>query len=348
MGVKLEAEGGTAIREEIPVLDLGLFLAGEEGAAERLAVDLRYAQENIGFYFVANHGVDMDLIRRGYAELERFFALPDEVKLALRSSATRPGYVPPKSTIYVTSPVNQNTKADLNEVLRYVNERPDDHPGRVAERRFHGPNPWPENLLGFKETIKACHQALVTLGRRMLPIYALALDKPADFFDSMFDDPLWTTRNSHYPVMEAEENQFGISPHQDHGFMTLLPLSEVPGLEIRTRAGNWINADHMGSDDIIINTGEFLNRWTNGRFLASPHRVNSPKTDRYSMALFFNPSPDTVAAPLDTCVSADNPAKFEPISIYDYMCWYVDRNYPPEAGGKNDENTEENIVNAAE
>ena len=52
------------------------------------------------------------------------------------------------------------------------------------------------------------------------------------------------------------------------------------------------------------------------------------------MALFFNPSPDTIAEPLDTCVGPDNPAKFEPISIYDYMCWYVDRNYPPEAGGK--------------
>ncbi len=334
MSVQLEVEGDTAVREEIPVLDLGPFLAGEAGAAERLAEELRYAQENIGFYFVKNHGVPMDLIHRGYAELERFFALPDEEKLALRATATRPGYVPPKSTVYVTSPVAKNTKADLNEVLRYVNERPDDHPGRIAGRRFHGPNPWPENLPGFKETIKECHHALASLGRRLLPIYALALDKPADFFEPFFDDPLWTTRNSHYPVMEAEEGQYGISPHQDHGFMTLLPLSDVPGLEIRTRAGNWINADHMGEDAIIVNTGEFLNRWTNGRFLASPHRVNPPKIDRYSMALFFNPSPDTIADPLDTCVSPDNPAKFEPISIYDYMCWYVDRNYPPEAGGK--------------
>ena len=335
MEVETEAgEGSAQVTEEIPVLDLGPFLAGEAGAAERLAGELRYAQENIGFYFVVNHGVPMDLIRRGYAELERVFALPEEEKLKLRATDTRPGYVPPNSTVYVTSPVNKNTKGDLNEVLRYVNERTPDHPGRQAGRRFHGPNPWPENLPGFKETIKACHHALASLGRRMLPLYALALDKPADFFEPFFDDPLWTTRNSHYPVMEAEENQYGISPHQDHGFMTLLPLSDVPGLEIRTRAGNWINADHMIDGAIIINTGEFLNRWTNGRFLASPHRVIPPKTDRYSMALFFNPSPDTIAEPLDTCVGPDNPPKFEPISIYDYMCWYVDKNYPPSAGGK--------------
>lgn len=339
MGVQMEVEteageGSAQVTEEIPVLDLDPFLAGEAGAAERLAGELRYAQENIGFYFVVNHGVPMDLIRRGYAELERVFALPEEEKLKLRATDTRPGYVPPNSTVYVTSPVNKNTKGDLNEVLRYVNERTPDHPGRQAGRRFHGPNPWPENLPGFKETIKECHHALASLGRRMLPLYALALDKPADFFEPFFDDPLWTTRNSHYPVMEAEENQYGISPHQDHGFMTLLPLSDVPGLEIRTRAGNWINADHMIDGAIIINTGEFLNRWTNGRFLASPHRVIPPKTDRYSMALFFNPSPDTIAEPLDTCVGPDNPPRFEPISIYDYMCWYVDKNYPPSAGGK--------------
>ena len=24
----------------------------------------------------------------------------------------------------------------------------------------------------------------------------------------------------------------------------------------------------------------------------------------------------------------------KPVSIYDYMCWYVDKNYPPSAGGK--------------
>ena len=336
MSVQLEVEiepGGEKKTEEIPVLDLGPYVAGEKGAAERLAVELRYAQENIGFYFVTNHGVPMDLISRGYDQLKKVFALPLEEKLKLKATNTRPGYVPPKSVVYVTSPINENTKPDLNEVLRYVNERAPDHPGRIAGRRFHGPNPWPENLPGFKETIKECHEALASLGRRMLPIYALALDKPADFFDSMFDDPLWTTRNSHYPVMEAEENQYGISPHQDHGFMTLLPLSDVPGLEIRTRAGNWINADHMPEDAVIINTGEFLNRWTNGRFLASPHRVIPPKRDRYSMALFFNPSPDTIADPLDTCVSEDNPARFEPVSIYDYLIWYNEKNYSPIAGG---------------
>jgi len=90
MTVELAA-GATGYAEEIPVLDLEPFLAGEVGAAERLASELRFTQENIGFYFVINHGVDMTLIRNGYDQLAKFFALPMEEKLKLRASRTRAG-----------------------------------------------------------------------------------------------------------------------------------------------------------------------------------------------------------------------------------------------------------------
>ena len=74
MGVSLQSENNEQVKEEIPVLDLGPFFSGEAGAAEKLAAELCYAQENIGFYFVTNHGVPMDLIRRGYDQLVKVFA----------------------------------------------------------------------------------------------------------------------------------------------------------------------------------------------------------------------------------------------------------------------------------
>ncbi len=86
--------------EEIPILDLAPFLAGEDGALERLAAELRYAQENVGFYFIINHGVPRELLSRTNDNLVRFFALPDETKRSF------PNYVPPLSTIYVSSTVN--------------------------------------------------------------------------------------------------------------------------------------------------------------------------------------------------------------------------------------------------
>ena len=109
-------------------------------------------------------------------------------------------------------------------------------------------------------------------------------------------------------------------------------MSDVTGLEILSPQGEWISATPV-KNGIIVNTGEFLNRWSNGRFLATPHRVVPPKKDRYSMAMFFNPNPDALAVPLESCVSPENPAVFEPVTMIDYMGWYIDNNYKREAGG---------------
>jgi isopenicillin N synthase-like dioxygenase len=60
----VEESGVTYVRregalEEIPVLDLGPYFAGEAGAREKLVSELRHAQEHIGFYYIVNHGVPL-------------------------------------------------------------------------------------------------------------------------------------------------------------------------------------------------------------------------------------------------------------------------------------------------
>ena len=313
--------------EEIPVLDLALYLAGAPGAREALAAELRHAQENIGFYYIVNHGIPQRVFDDTFAALKRFFALPDAAKLALKIDDDMIGYVPPKSTIYETSTVNRNTKKDLNETLLINRERLADDPVFRMRRRFTASNKWPAGLPGFRETMVAYQRAMEPLGRRLLPLYALALDKPADFFAPYFDDEAHIiSRNSHYPPVDVEDNQFGHAPHCDHGFLTLLPVHEVPGLEILTQSGRWIPAPHIPGA-ILVNTGEFLNRWTNGRFIATPHRVMTPKTDRYAITFFFNPRDDALATPLDTCVGPANPARYEPMAFIDYFAYYTQGNY---------------------
>ena len=317
----------------LPLLDLGAYLAGSERAADELARRLRETQENLGFYAVVNHGVPSDVIRRAYAELAAFFALPLAEKLRLKIDDKMVGYIPPRSTMYVSATVHRNTKRDLNETLTLARERPADDPAIRAGMRFVGPNQWPVGRPQFRAAMLAYQDALAQLGYAMLPLYARALDLAPDFFAPYFTEPLWWTRNSHYAPHEPEENQFGIAPHCDHSFITLLPISDVAGLEVMWPDGVWSPVDPVPGG-IVINTGEFLARWTNGCLLASPHRVVVPERDRYSMALFFNPNPETVAAPLPTCVSPKRPARYEPISMLDYMSWYMDTNYRREGGGQ--------------
>ena len=325
-------------KDEIPIIDVGPYMAGHSGAAEEAAELLRWVQEEIGFYYLVNHGVDEELIQAALGQLKAFYDLPMEEKLKLKVDERSTGYVPIKSTVYVTSDVADNTRKDLNEDISIVRERPANHPGIQEGRRFTGPNKWrPKDLLPhFKSTMLTYYQVMEDLGRSLLPLYALALDLTPDYFDELFTDPNWLTRNVHYPPEEPGEDQFGIAPHTDHGFITLLPISKVPGLEVKSQDGGWIKAKYI-ENAMVVNSGDFLAKWTNGQFLATPHRVLAPATNRYISALFYNPNWDVRCDALPTCVDAKNPAHEDGTTMLEHLCNYVDSNYTQSAGGTQDD-----------
>lgn len=319
----------------IPVLDFAKYVNGNSSEKEVFASDLKWIQEKIGFYYLVNHGVDEVLISAAIKQIEKLHSLPIEEKLKLKVDENAAGYVPIKSTMYVTSDVAKNDKYDLNENYRIIRDRESDHPSILAGHRYTGPNKWPNSKLlpSFKKTMLEFFSAMETLGYSLLPLYASALGLRADYFDKYFTDPMWFTRNVHYPAVKGEENQYGIAPHSDHGFITLLPVSKVSGLEVKTQEGSWITGEYI-PNAICVNSGDFMKKWTNGRFIATPHRVLPPKQERYISAFFFNPNWDVMSAPLPGCQNEQNPLKYEITSFYDHLCNYIDRNYSISSGGK--------------
>ena len=98
---------------EIPVLDLGPYMAGENGALEELGVQVRNIQETIGFWAVINHGVAWKKLEETYKQLKQFFALSDNEKRRYLINELSIGYVPPKSTKYITSIINEKSFSQL-------------------------------------------------------------------------------------------------------------------------------------------------------------------------------------------------------------------------------------------
>ena len=301
---------------QFPVLDLEPYFSGAPGAAARLADELRHAQEDVGFYCIVNHGVARATIPDAFAAIAEFFALPPGEKLKVRARNNMLGYLPVESTVYRTSKYNENTEKDMNETILLVRE---DNPERDV-------SDWPANPPGFRAALTRYQNEMEALALRLVPLYALALGLGRDFFDEAFREPGFVCRCSRYPKVDLAPNQFGIAPHCDAGFLTLLPLSDVPGLEIYTTDDTWIPVPIIDCA-ILVNTGEFLNRWTNGRFRATPHRVGQVARERYTLTFFFNPSDDTVAGDIPTCVGPDNPSRFEPITLGEYREWYVKENF---------------------
>ncbi len=93
-----------------------------------------------------------------------------------------------------------------------------------------------------------------------------------------FVESQFNLRLSHYPPVTADANQFGIAPHSDANFMTFLAQSDVPGLQVRSVDGTWLDMPYIPGS-FAVNAGDTLHRWSNGRFLSTPHRALPPTSD---------------------------------------------------------------------
>ena len=267
------------------------------------------------------------MIERTFAEARRFHDLPMAAKMALRMNEHNNGYMAMGRYAVWTSDVNDNTKPDLNEAFFTKRERPADDPLVRAGRRFAGPNRWPDGLPGFRDAVLAYTDAVDAMARRLLPACAVALDLPPTYFDAAFAESQFSFRLSHYPPAEADANQYGIAPHTDANFLTFLAQTEVPGLQVRTPAGTWVDVPYVPGS-FAVNSGDTMTRWTNGRFKSTPHRAVPPVgRHRYAIPYFLGPHLDTVIACLPTCQSPDNPARHAPITYGEYLHWWYDANY---------------------
>ena len=164
---------------------------------------------------------------------------------------------------------------------------------------------------------------------RMLPPFAVALGLTENFFAPFFaDEAHAVVRFLHYPPQDtSEDNTFGQAPHTDNSFMTALARTEVPGLAVRLPSGEWFIPPVIPGT-FLINLGNIMRRWSNDRFLSTPHGVlNESGTDRYSIAYFYSPDPATVIECVPTCVSAENPVRYPPAVYRDLVLEFYRANY---------------------
>ena len=71
----------------------------------------------------------------------------------------------------------------------------------------------------------------------------------------------------------------------------------------------------------VVNVGDLLERWSNGRFRSTPHRViNSSGRERLSLVLAYDPNYETRLAPEAFCGPGERP-KAGPVTCGDYLMW---------------------------
>ena len=320
---------------EIPTIDIGgLFSDRPTAAAEAIAAEVRAACLGTGFFYLAGHGVPEDLIAEVFQANRAFHARPLEEKLEIKLNNWHRGYEPfATSTLVSSARFSPAQSANQLESFFLRHEVSPADPGYQV-KELMGPNQWPDDPV-FQDAVARYDAAVRELGLRLLPVFSIAAGERPDFFESYFDPPSTALRMIHYPPAPpaGPDDLFGIHPHTDYGFFTILAQDDVGGLEIQRVDGSWIETPYIPGS-FVLNIGDILARWTNAVFNSSPHRVinKSRHRDRYSVGMFFDPNIEAVIRCLDGFADATTPAKFEPIRYGDYFGLRLDSNFPDRVG----------------
>lgn len=279
--------------QTIPVLHLNQFHAPDGAGRQQFVQALGQALETLGFFALADHGIDPDLIHHAYAATAAVFALPAAVKgryenLALHGQR---GF-----TRFGREHAKDSPHPDLKEFW---------HIGRATAQPA---NLWPVEVPAFAQHLSALFDQLETCAQTLLRACALYLGLPeTGLSDGVVDGPT-LLRVIHYPPVPpaAPATSLRAAPHEDINLITLLCEATAPGLELLQGDGTWLPIAALPGQ-IIVDTGDMLQNLTNGRLKSTTHRVVNPGNDRdrrFSLPFFVHPRPEIDLTPLPICVQA--------------------------------------------
>lgn len=314
---------------KIPVIDIAPLLSGTPEQAHAVAGALGRACREVGFFYVAGHGIPPELRARVFDTSRAFFSGPPSIKepAAFSGPSGNRGYIRLGGEA-----LDPTRPSDLKEAFNIGLELAPDDPELVAGARFRAANLWPD-LPGFRKTMLDYFDRVWRLGRDLHRGFALDLGLEPDFFESSLDRPIATLRLLHYPPVTTppSEGQLGAGVHTDYGNVTLLATDAVGGLMVQDRSGRWLEAPVI-PDTFVCNIGDCLMRWSNDVYVSTPHKVVSPPgADRYSVAFFLDPNPDAIVACLPSCIGPDRPAKYGPITGGDFLLSRLEPTYASKA-----------------
>jgi isopenicillin N synthase-like dioxygenase len=317
------------VARDIPVIDVEPAFRAAAGGMETAAARMREAGERVGFFYVTGHGVPEPVIEDAFAASREFHAMPMEDKLALKLNQNNIGYLPVNESIQRASTVHKATRPNFNESFFISHDRDSDHPDVVAGTPLRGANQWPAGRERMRAAMVRYFKTMEALGERLLPVLARSLDLAPGFFAPHFaDEAHINLRFLHYPPQETDDpEQFGQGPHTDNSFITFLAREDTPGLAVRLPSGDWVSPPLIPGT-FLVNLGNVMRRWSNDRFLSTPHGVvNDSGRDRYSIAFFYSPNITARIECLPTCTGPDAPPRYEPALYGDLVKAFYSANY---------------------
>jgi len=301
----------------IPVVDLSLFLNGNNTDKQTFVQELGKAYEDVGFVAVKNHGIPDDLIAGLYQHVQQFYQLPSATKSKYehKELAGQRGY-----TSFGKEHAKGFDAPDLKEFFQY---------GQTVEDGDALKTEYPANVVvkevsEFTPTLYNAYRHFEKSGKALLQAIALYLGLDEHYFDSYVHNGNSILRAIHYPPIQGEPaSAIRAEQHEDINLITLLVGASADGLQILTRQNEWVGVTSL-PDQIVVNVGDMLQRLTNNKLRSTTHRVVNPPrelwgTSRYSIPFFLHPKGSMNLACLEDCVTNDHPKMYEDATAGEYL-----------------------------
>lgn len=301
----------------VPSVDLTDFISGDPVRKQKFISEIGKAFEEIGFVALSGHFLSEELVDNLYAEIKKFFELPQEIKNSyeIEGIGGQRGY-----TSFGKEHAKGRKEGDLKEFWhfgQYVEDDPKlekEYPNNVIVKEL------PEfNAIG-KETYKMLEKT----AQYVLRALALHLDLQEHYFDEFIKNGNSILRPIHYPpIKEEPKNAVRAAAHGDINLITLLMGAHGRGLQVMNHKGEWIDAIAM-PDQLMINVGDMLSRLTNNKLKSTIHQVvNPPKelwgTSRYSIPFFMHPVSHMPLNCLENCIDEEHPKGFDDITAGEFL-----------------------------
>ena len=281
--------------ESIPVIDIDALVNDQPEAERRVAEAISRAANEVGFFYVKNHGIPQPLIDAAFAVSRHFFQQELDRKNSVKVTAKKRGYIAP-----YTGTMRNSTTTDFRETFLWGRDFAADTLRELEHVPLIGANQWPAFLPEMQPVLNRYFEACITVGRRILGAFAIAMDIEREYFSACFDKCIARGSALYYPPQPRDlgDRQFGIGAHTDWGVLTLLYQDDVGGLQVLSGDGEWVTA-HPIPGTFVVNVGDCLEQWTNRRLLSNEHRVvNSSDRYRQAIAMFVDPNFDTPIVPV--------------------------------------------------
>jgi isopenicillin N synthase-like dioxygenase len=174
-----------------------------------------------------------------------------------------------------------------------------------------------------------------TLIHHLLDALSLALNVSTPGLSLTHASSLFQLRLLHYPPLTATDLRDGrrgrIGAHSDFGTLTLLFQDSVGGLQVERPGETGVFVDVAPVEGtVLVNVGDLMARWSNGRWKSTVHRVGLPAggaegdgegvvPERFSVPFFATADMETVIEALPGCWGEGKPKLHEPVTAWDYL-----------------------------